>query len=166
MLPLSQYNLTQIKLLPMDNHSIDPLPIQCHCTANLQTLSQWINTQPIHGQFSATVLPLSQWTMTQVYLLSAYQWITTEPIHCQSSATLLPDFSQILGGGQIWSQPLLCHLETELSLDCHLNNLFARLEEKMLANTVSVHVLSLKPIKCHCATEIPLRPIQCHWDQK
>ena len=119
----------------MNNHSTNPLPIQCHLTATVQSLSQgtttpdnqWITTQPIHCQSSATVLPLSQMTTPQVYLTTngnpLHQSIANPvPSDCHCITTQQRDYKSSIPDYHrtpTWL-PLYATWTTELQLQCHL----------------------------------------------
>ena len=76
-LPLCCHSVNTMSLrLPMIKHSTNSLPIQCHLTTTVLTLCkynvtwlpsyQWVTTQRIYCQSTATVQPLGQWIMTQL----------------------------------------------------------------------------------------------------
>ena len=67
-MPIRPNNATQITLLLMNDHSTNPIPIQCHLTVKVMPIRlentlkllyyQWMTTWPIQYQFSATRLSL------------------------------------------------------------------------------------------------------------
>ena len=116
-LPLCCHSFDAMSLrLPMINHSTNPVPLDYHCSTNQPRDYQWIQCQ-----ISAILLPLRQWTTTQVYLITNRNPLTqsiVNPVpldhHSTNTATHLP---------------LDCHLiEPWLPFDCHLTNIWIPLD--------------------------------------
>ena len=110
------------------------MPLDCHCKttqprdcdSNIPD-NQWITTQPIHCQSSATVLPLSQMTTPQVYLTTngnpLHQSIANPvPFDCHCITTQQRDYKSSIPDYHrtpTWL-PLYATWTTELQLQCHL----------------------------------------------
>ena len=131
----------------MDNHSTNPLPIQCHCTT----------TQP--NDYTSSI--------------PNYQWKPTPAIHCQSSAIWLPLYNYSAKGLSIkytWlpqdshMTTTVRHLNhwttTSMSLDYHLSSTWLPLDDHLTATWLPLYyhlTATWIPLDYHLtATWLPL----------